>query len=97
MHPISNHSNFKAVYHPSKGLVERANRKLLDIIQPLVNDLHDGWEDWLLQIAAPRNSSVSKSMGKSPHYILYGVEKRLLYDLLAIAPQLVCNFADYSQ
>ncbi len=89
---------FTAAYHPaSNGLVERANRKLLDIIRPLVNGLHDNWEDWLPQIAASINTSVNESTGKSPHYIIYGVEKRLPYDLLTSAAQPVYNIEDYAK
>ncbi len=85
-------------YHPaSNSLDEKANKKLLDIIWPLVNDLHDNLDDWLPQIAVSINSSVNDSTGKSSHYIIYGVEKRLPYDLLINIPQLVCNIEDYGQ
>ena len=37
---------FTVTYHPaSNGLVERANRKILKILRPVVNGLHDNWED----------------------------------------------------
>ncbi len=72
---------FTAAYHPaSNGLVERANRKILGVLRPIVNEFLDSWEDWLQHVAAFLNSSVNDSTGKSPHYILYGVEKRLPYD-----------------
>ncbi len=66
---------FTTTYHPaSNGLVERANRKILEVLRPIVNELSDNWEDWLPHVAASLNSSVNDSTGKSPHYILYGVE-----------------------
>ncbi len=69
---------FTAAYHPaSNGLVEKAYRNNLEVIRPIVNVLFDNWEDWLLHIAASINSSVNDSGGKSPHYILFGVGKRL--------------------
>ncbi len=69
---------FTAAYHPaSNGVVERANRKILEVLRLIVSDLLDNWEDWLPQIAASINSSVNDSTGKSPPYILFGVEKRL--------------------
>ncbi len=66
---------FTAAYHPaSNGLVERANRKILEVLRPTVKDLLDYWKDWLPHIAALINSSINDSTGKSPHYILFGVE-----------------------
>ncbi len=62
--------------------VERVSRKLLDIIQPVVHDLFDDWEDWLPQTAVSVNSSVNNLIGKSPLSIIYGVEKIRPYDLL---------------
>ncbi len=89
---------FTATYHPaSNGLVERANRKILEVLRPIVNDLQDNWEDWLPHIAASINSSVNDSTGKSPHYILYGVEKRLPYDLLTTPVQPLYNIDDFAQ
>ncbi len=80
---------FTAAYHPaSNGLAERANRKILEVLKPIVNDLLDNWEAWLPHVAASVNSSVNDSTGKS-HYILFGVEKRLPYDLLTSTQQSV--------
>ncbi len=45
----------------------------------------------------PLNSSVNDSTGKSPHYILFGVEKCLLYDLLTSPQQPVYNTDNYTQ
>ncbi len=51
---------FTAACHPaSNGLVERANRKILEVLRPIVNDLLDNWEDWLPHVAASINSSVN--------------------------------------
>ncbi len=39
---------FTVTYHPaSNGLVERANRKVLEILRPVVGELLETWEDWL--------------------------------------------------
>lgn len=89
--------SFVVAYHPSSnGLVERANRKILETLRPIVNGLHDNWDDWLPHVAACINSSVCESTGKAPHYILYGVDKRLPYDLLAGPRKPVYNIEDYT-
>ncbi len=60
---------FTAAYHSaSNGLVERANRKILGVLRPIVNDLFDNSEDWLPHVAASMISSVNDSTGKS-HYM----------------------------
>ncbi len=86
---------FTLAYHPaSNGLAERANRKILDALRPVV---HDNWEGWLPHIAACINSSTTESTGKSPHYILYGVDKRLSYDLSASPQKPVYNIDNYAK
>ncbi len=62
--------------------LERVRRKLLDIIQPVVHNLYDDWEDWIPQTAVSINSLVNNLIGKSPLSITYEVEMRLPYDLL---------------
>ncbi len=51
----------------------------------------DNSEDWLPHVAASIISSVNDFTGKSPHYMLFEVEKRLHYDLLTNTAQLVYN------
>ncbi len=48
-------------------------------------------------IAASINGSVNDSTGKSPHYILFGVDKRLLYDLLTSSKQPTYNIDSYAE
>ncbi len=87
---------FTVTYHPaSNGLVERANRKILEVLCPVVGELLENWEDWLPQVAASINSSVCASTGQSPHFILFGVGKRLPYELLSSTHSPVYNAEDY--
>ncbi len=89
---------FTTTYHPaSNSLVERDNRKIFEVFRPIVKELLDDWEDWLPHVAAFLNSSVNDSTGKSPHYILFGVGKRLPYDLLTNPQQPVYNIDNYTQ
>ncbi len=54
---------FTAAYHPaSNGLVERANRKFLEVLRPIVNEPLDNWQDWLPHVAASLNSSVYRQI-----------------------------------
>ncbi len=44
---------FITAHHPaSNGLVERTNRKILEILRHLSGRLHETWKDWLSQVAA---------------------------------------------
>ncbi len=68
---------FVMANHPaSNDLVERTNRKILEILRHLSGRLHETWEDWLSQVAACINSSVNSSTGKISHYIVYGCDKK---------------------
>ncbi len=70
-------------HHPaSNGLVQRTNRKVLEILRHLAGHLHETWEDWLSQVAASINGSVNSSTGKTPHHIIFGYDKRLPSDVL---------------
>ncbi len=92
-----NHT-FTVAYHPaSNGLVERTNRKILEVLRPVVGTLLHTWEDWLPHVAASINSSVCESTGQSPHFIVFGVEKRLPYDLLGSSQPPVYDFEDYAK
>ncbi len=89
---------FTAVFHPaSNDLVERANRKILEVLRPIVNELLDNWEDWLPYVAVSLNSSVNDSTGKSPHCTIYGVQKRLHYGLLTSPQHPVYNIDNNTQ
>ncbi len=81
----------------SNGLVERTNRKILEILRHLAGHLQETWEDWLSHAAASINGSVNSSTGKTPHYILYGSEKRLPYDVLVPSPAPLYSPDDYSK
>ncbi len=77
--------------------MERTNRKILDALRPVVGGLLETWEDWVPHVAASINGSVSESTGQSPFYIVYGMEKRLPYDLLEGPHKPVYNIEDYAK
>ncbi len=89
---------FITSHHPaSNGLVECTNRKIFEILHHLAGHLQETWEDWLSHVAASINGSVNSSTGKMPHYILYGFEKRLPYDVLVPFPVPLYSLDDYSK
>ncbi len=92
-----NHT-FTVAYHPaSNDLVERTNRKSLEVLRPVVGSLLHSWEDWLPHVAASINSSLYESTGQSPHFIIFGVEKRLPYDRLTSPQPPVYDYEDSSK
>ncbi len=89
---------FSTAHHPaSNGLVERTNRKILEILRHFAGKFHESWEDWLSHVAASINVSINTSTGKTPHYILYGYDKRLPYDVLVHSPAPLPYLDDYSK
>ncbi len=89
---------FITSHHPaSNGFVERTNRKILEVLRHLAGHLQETWEDWLSHVAASINGSVKSSTGKTPHYILYGFDKRLPYDVFVPSPVPLYSPDDYSK
>ena len=88
---------FIVAHHPaSNGLVERTNKKILDVLRHFAGDYHDSWEDWLPHVAACINSSLCSSTGKAPFFAIYGYDKRLPYDVLFESPKPLYS-EDYNQ
>ncbi len=89
---------FITAHHPaSNGLVERTNRKVLEILRHLAGHLHETWKDWLPQGASSTNGSVNSSTGKTSHWIIFGNDKRLPYDVLLQSPSTLYNHEGYSK
>ncbi len=89
---------FTVAYHPaSNGLVERNNRKILETLRSIVGKFIGTWEDWLPQVAATINASVCESTGQTLHFIVYGVQKRLPYDLLSTQQPPIYDVEDYAK
>ena len=90
--------SFITAHHPaSNGLVERANRKILEVLRPVVGSLLETWEDWLSHVASSINSNVCESTGHTPHFIVYGEELRLPTHLLESPQPPVYNANDYGK
>ncbi|MCP4274227.1 MAG: transposase family protein, partial [Gammaproteobacteria bacterium] len=89
---------FTASYHPSSnGLVERANRKILESLRHCIRGLDHSWEDWIQFVSASINGLICSSTGKTPHQVIFGMEKRLPYELLTQPRNPCYNMDDYAQ
>ncbi len=89
---------FITAHHPaSNGLVERTNRKILEILRHVKGQFQESWLDWLPHVAACISGSVNASTGKTPHSVVFGSEKRLPYDLLVQPCRPVYSLDDYAQ
>ncbi len=89
---------FISSQHPASSIfLERTNRKILEILRHIAGHLQEAWEEWLSHVAASINGSANSSTGKTPHYFLYGFEKRLPYDVLVPSPVSLHSLGDYSK
>lgn len=81
----------------SNGFVEHPTMKILDGLRPVVCALLQTWKDWPPPVAA---NSISESTCKSSHYMLFGVEKKLPYDLfssLCVLDYVKCQLRVFSE
>ena len=82
-------------YSPqANGKVERANRRILDILRHITAS-SSSWDNWIPQVACSLNSAIHSSCNESPHFILYGTDKRLPYEFLSSRPRPLYNLDDY--
>ena len=83
-------------YHPaSNGLVERNNLKIINHLRTMVGDVSTSWHEWIPQVMASLNSSLHKTIGDTPHFVVYGQDHRLPYSVLLKKEDPIYNFDDY--
>ena len=69
-------------YHPAgDGQVERLNRTLINMLKSLSGKAKKDWKSYLPKLAFAYNSTVHKSTGFSPFYLLFGRRSVLPIDL----------------
>ena len=70
-------------YHPmGDGQVERQNRTLGNMLKALSKNEKKDWRRHLAKLAFACNSTVNKSTGFSPHFLMFGREAKLPIDLV---------------
>ena len=85
-------------YHPaSNGLVERQNRKIIQILKQINNPPSFHWDEWICQVASTLNSSINKAIAETPHFIVFGQDKRLPYSIVTSNPKPLYNPDDYAK
>ena len=68
-------------YHPQgDGQPERMNRTVLNMLKTLSSKEKANWKDYVSQLAFAYNSTVNKSTGFSPFFLLFGRSARLPID-----------------
>jgi transposase InsO family protein len=59
-------------YHPqTDGQTERANRTIIEMLRPYVNQYHTDWDEHLPTVEFAYNNSVNMSHGFTPFYLNY--------------------------
>ena len=75
-------------YRPqSNGITERLNSSILSFMRSIIDTSSGSWDDDILTIQSCINSTFHSSLGDTPHFILYGQDKRLPYDLFENKPE----------
>lgn len=78
----------------ANGKVERANRRILDIIR-FISGSTSSWDEHIPLVECSLNSAVHSSVNESPHFILYGSDKKLPYQFISSEPRPLYDVEDY--
>ena len=70
-------------YHPmGDGMVERLNRTAQNMLKAIPERMKKRWKDLLPKLAFAYNSTVNKSTGYSPFFLMFGRNSRLPVDAI---------------
>ena len=58
-------------------------------------DSQSSSDELLPQVACSLNTAIHSTIKESPHYVLFGQDKRLPHEFLLSTPRPVYNFDDY--
>ena len=86
-------------YKPSSnGAVERANKKIKDVLRTVVSPTTVDWDMTIDDLQLTLNNTVNMLTSETPHFLLYGYQKRMPLTLLddTRPPRRSTNYVDYS-
>ena len=92
-----NHATILPSKPSSNGMVERHNSKILQILRAIINPHDSEWDQYIPQVIASLNSMIHKSTCETPHFIIFGSDKRLPYDSLIQQPKPLYNLDDFAK
>ncbi len=69
-------------YHPkAAGEIERFNKSIKTMIACYVNQFHDDWDQYLIQLTFAYNTSANESTRISPYKVIFGRDETTIYDI----------------
>ena len=86
---------FSITFHPqTDGQTEAVNRSLGNLLRTLVGEHTGSWDLKLATTEFAYNTVVNRTIGKSPHEIVYGFRPKLPIDLIPMSDHIrVSDFA----
>ena len=83
-------------YHPqSKGLTERFNKTVVEMIRKYISDGFENWEEVLGVVASAYGNSVHSSTLETPYFLNYGRDPSMVVDKLLIPDSTLVTPRDY--
>jgi len=75
-------------YRPqANGLTERLNRTILSMLRTSLASSGSEWDLWIPIIQMAINNTFHSTLGDTPHFVVYGEDRRLPYELLDQSPR----------
>ena len=71
----------------SDGMIERANRTVVNMLSAFVSDHQKDWDEYVLLVIMAYRSSIHETTGTSPNMMTFGRELRLPIDIIFGLPE----------
>lgn len=85
-------------YHPmGNGQCERMNRRVLNMLRTLNTHQKDRWKDHIKHLMFAYNSTIHKSTGHTPFFLMFGRHSRMPIDLIFALPENEQKYSELSK